>query len=59
MHRHRRHPRTTQEKRNSQEGYCRAKRKPKNLVSYMDENWAKTQRSWKEHRQTQFKPVRE
>lgn len=48
-----RKPRTTQEKRASQDGFARAKRTLKTLIDAWDDNAAGTQRSWKKHRKRQ------
>lgn len=50
-----RHPKTTQERREGQDGWCRPRRNYKNLIESRDEIWFFTQRTWKKHRKTQYK----
>jgi hypothetical protein len=50
-----RHPRTTQERRASQDGYGRPARNLKNLPNSWDDIWAETSRCWKQYRKTQYK----
>lgn len=52
-----RHIRTTQERREGQEGWSRPCRNMKNLPEYRDEFWVRPQRSWKEHRKHQWKDM--
>ncbi len=50
-----RHPRTTQERRASQDGYGRPRRNLKNLPNSWDDIWAERTRCWKAYRKTQYK----
>lgn len=52
-----RHPHTTQERREGQEGWSRSCRNMRNLPSAWDDFWIRSQRSWKEHRKHQWKDV--
>jgi hypothetical protein len=52
-----RHPRTTQERREWSPEFGRAKRSRKRLVEAWDDIVTSEQRSWKEHRRTQWRPV--
>lgn len=50
-----RNPRTTQERRANQDGYCRGRRSPHRLPSSWDDILVQTERSWKRTRKTQYK----
>ena len=50
-----RHPRTTQERRESLDGWGRPCRNNHNLVQAWDDIWMRYQRSWKKYRKTQYK----
>lgn len=50
-----RHPKTIQEKRQNQDGYCRPKRNPKRLVDFWDDRPVRHQKSWKNSRRTQYR----
>jgi hypothetical protein len=52
-----RHPKTTQERRASFDGYCRAKRNFSNLPDAWDDFWRYGYRCWKRYRKTQYKTV--
>lgn len=52
-----RHPRTTQERRASQDGYARPSRNIRNLPSAYDDLQPGRSRSWKNTRRTQYRPV--
>lgn len=52
-----RHPKTTQERRQNQDGWSRPARRPHNLPDYRDEFWVRTQKSWKSHRQEQYRAL--
>ena len=51
-----RHPRTTAEKRANQEGWERPRRRPHLLPDTYDDLWVRGNKSWKEHRKTQYHP---
>jgi hypothetical protein len=50
--------RTTQERKNNQDGWCRAKRRPHRLPNAWDDIPRRDvyDRSWKRHRKHQWKP---
>jgi hypothetical protein len=52
-----RQPRTTQEMRFWDSEYGRRRRSPSRLPDYWDDVVRHVQRSWKEHRLTQYKPL--
>lgn len=58
LKRYMRHPRTTQERRASQDGWARPNRNMKNLPNTWDDIWIKHQRCWKEYRETQYKRIK-
>lgn len=51
-----RHPRTTQEAKANQEGWERAKRRPRNLPSNYDDMYPTHEKTWKNKRKTQYRP---
>lgn len=54
-----RRPRTTQERRFWDPEFGRASRSLRRLPEAWGDNWARPTRSWKRHRPTQYKPLRE
>jgi len=54
-----RHPKTTQERRESQEGWGRPRRNVANLVEAYDDVPRSIQRSWKEHRKTRYHRIKD
>ena len=52
-----RHLHTTQERRESLRGYCRAKRNLNNLPNSRDDYWIECDRCWKSYRKTQYRTV--
>jgi hypothetical protein len=52
-----RHPKTTQERRLWDDEYGRTRRSPRRLPNAYDDVCRCFQRSWKEHRRTQYKPL--
>jgi hypothetical protein len=51
-----RHPKTTQERRQNQDGWGRPCRSLHSLVNAWDDIWRRNQRCWKKQRKTQYKP---
>jgi hypothetical protein len=49
-------PKTRNEKKQNQDGWCRAKRRPHNLVDSWDDKPHCHQRTWKKFRKTQYHP---
>ena len=52
-----RHPRTAQEQRANQDGWCRPSRRPKNLVDSRDDIKVLRIKNWKLRRRNQYRPV--
>jgi len=52
-----RRPKTQQERKHNQEGYCRPRRRPHSLVDNWDDIYRSDRfdRNWKRHRKTQYK----
>ena len=53
-----RHPKTTQERRESQEGWGRPRRNMRNLVQAYDDIPRQAQRSWKEYRKEKYHRIK-
>jgi hypothetical protein len=54
VNRYLRHPHTTQERRESLDGWGRPCRNNHNLAQAWDDIWIRYQRSWKKYRKTQY-----
>ncbi len=54
-----RHPKTTQERRESQEGWGRCRRNLHNMVQAYDDIPRTVQRSWKEHRKMKYHRIKD
>lgn len=50
-----RHPKTTQERRQNQDGWCRPVRGMKRLPNSYDDYWVRAEKCWKSYRTTQYR----